>query len=56
MGCVAIRELAVVDMPGLPTLDEPERIGVARFTWGGGLARRALDAAVAAAEAALTLR
>jgi 2-methylisocitrate lyase-like PEP mutase family enzyme len=45
--------VAVMDVPGLPPLDELERIGVARFTWGSGLARVALSAAAQVAEAAL---
>jgi 2-methylisocitrate lyase-like PEP mutase family enzyme len=45
--------VAVMDMPGLPPLDELERIGVARFTWGSGLARVALAAAAKEADQAL---
>jgi 2-methylisocitrate lyase-like PEP mutase family enzyme len=45
--------VAVMHMPGLPSLDELERIGVARFTWGSGLARLALTAAAQQAELAL---
>jgi 2-methylisocitrate lyase-like PEP mutase family enzyme len=45
--------VAVMAVPGLPPLDELERIGVARFTWGSGLARAALTAAAEVAERAL---
>ena len=40
-------------VPGLPPLDELERIGVARFTWGSELAREALAAASRIAAQAL---
>jgi 2-methylisocitrate lyase-like PEP mutase family enzyme len=45
--------VAVMAVPGLPPLDELERIGLARFTWGSGLARAALSAAAQLAEPAL---
>ena len=45
--------VAVMAVPGLPPLDDLERIGVARFTWGAGLARTALAAAAQEAEGAL---
>ena len=45
--------VAVMAVPGLPALAELERIGVARFTWGSGLAKAALAAAVKSAEPAL---
>jgi 2-methylisocitrate lyase-like PEP mutase family enzyme len=45
--------VAVMAVPGLPSLDELERIGVARFTWGSGLAGAALSAAAQTAGAAL---
>jgi 2-methylisocitrate lyase-like PEP mutase family enzyme len=45
--------VAVMDVPGLPPLEELERIGVARFTWGSGLAKAALAAATQIAELAL---
>lgn len=46
--------VAVMAVPGLPTLDELERIGVARFTWGSGLAKVALSAATELAAEALS--
>jgi 2-methylisocitrate lyase-like PEP mutase family enzyme len=45
--------VAVMAVPGLPPLDELERIGVARFTWGSGLAKVALSAAAELAAEAL---
>ena len=45
--------VAVMDVPGLPSIDELETLGVARFTWGSGLARVALTAAARAAETAV---
>lgn len=45
--------VAVMAVPGLPPIDELERIGVARFTWGSGLATEALSAAARAAEQVL---
>jgi 2-methylisocitrate lyase-like PEP mutase family enzyme len=45
--------VAVLGVPGLPRLAELERMGVARFTWGSGLALIALTAAAETAEAAL---
>jgi 2-methylisocitrate lyase-like PEP mutase family enzyme len=48
--------VAVMAVPGLPPLAELERLGVARFTWGSGLASTALDAAIAAAAEALATR
>ena len=45
--------VAVMAVPGLPPLDELEQLGVARFTWGSGLATAAVSAAVAVAEQAL---
>jgi 2-methylisocitrate lyase-like PEP mutase family enzyme len=45
--------VAVMAVPGLPSLDELERLGVARFTWGSGLAKGALAAAISVAEAGL---
>jgi 2-methylisocitrate lyase-like PEP mutase family enzyme len=45
--------VAVMAVPGLPPLDELERIGVARFTWGSGLARAAITAATTLLEEAL---
>jgi 2-methylisocitrate lyase-like PEP mutase family enzyme len=48
--------VAVVVVPGLPPLDELERIGVARLTWGGGLAAVALEAAAEAAARLLAPR
>lgn len=45
--------VAVMAVRGLPPLDELERLGVARFTWGSGLAQIALDAAAEAARTAL---
>jgi 2-methylisocitrate lyase-like PEP mutase family enzyme len=46
--------VAVMAIPGLPPLEELERLGVARFTWGSGLAKTALAAAVEAAAAAVS--
>jgi 2-methylisocitrate lyase-like PEP mutase family enzyme len=45
--------VAVMAMPGLPSLDELERVGVARFTWGSGLARAAIAEATTLVEEAL---
>ena len=45
--------VAVMAVPGLPPIEELERIGVARFTWGSALAEAALVAAARAAEEAL---
>ena len=45
--------VAVMAVAGLPDLADLERIGVARFTWGSGLASIALAAAVAEATRAL---
>jgi 2-methylisocitrate lyase-like PEP mutase family enzyme len=45
--------VAVMAVPGLPPLEELERIGVARFTWGSGLAKVALSAATELAGEAL---
>jgi 2-methylisocitrate lyase-like PEP mutase family enzyme len=45
--------VAVMAVPGLPPIAELERIGVARFTWGSGLAKAALSAAAQTAEAML---
>jgi 2-methylisocitrate lyase-like PEP mutase family enzyme len=45
--------VAVMAVPGLPPLAELERIGVARFTWGSGLAKVALSAAADRAAEAL---
>ena len=45
--------VAVMAVPGLPPLEELEHIGVARFTWGSGLAQAALAAATEVAERAL---
>ena len=45
--------VAVMAVPGLPPLDELERIGVARFTWGSELARQAVAAASRIASEAL---
>jgi 2-methylisocitrate lyase-like PEP mutase family enzyme len=44
--------VAVMAVPGLPPLDELERLGVARFTWGSGLAQTALAAAAELAQSA----
>jgi 2-methylisocitrate lyase-like PEP mutase family enzyme len=46
--------VAVMAVAGLPPLDELERIGVARFTWGSGLAKVALSAATELAAEALS--
>lgn len=46
--------IAVMDVPGLPPLAELEQIGVARFTWGSGLAKEALARAAQVAERALS--
>jgi 2-methylisocitrate lyase-like PEP mutase family enzyme len=48
--------VAVIAVPDLPPLDELERIGVARFTWGSGLANAGLVAAAHVAEEALRRR
>jgi 2-methylisocitrate lyase-like PEP mutase family enzyme len=45
--------VAVIVTPSLPPPEELERIGVARLTWGGGLAAVALRAACETAAAAL---
>jgi 2-methylisocitrate lyase-like PEP mutase family enzyme len=45
--------VAVMSTPDLPSLHELERLGVARFTWGSGLARSAIAAAVEVARDAL---
>jgi 2-methylisocitrate lyase-like PEP mutase family enzyme len=45
--------IAVMAVPDLPPLDELESIGVARFTWGSGLAGAALGAAAGMVERAL---
>jgi 2-methylisocitrate lyase-like PEP mutase family enzyme len=45
--------VAVMGVPGLPPLEELEQLGVARFTWGSGLATAAVSAAVAVAEQAV---
>jgi 2-methylisocitrate lyase-like PEP mutase family enzyme len=45
--------VAVMSVEGLPTIGELERIGVARFTWGSGLAEAALSAAARIAEEAI---
>jgi 2-methylisocitrate lyase-like PEP mutase family enzyme len=45
--------VAVMAVPGLPPIEELERIGVARFTWGSGLAEAALSAAARVAELVL---
>ena len=46
--------VAVMAVPGLPPVDQLERLGVARFTWGSGLAKAAISAATSIAETALT--
>ena len=45
--------VAVMSTPDLPSLDDLERLGVARFTWGSGLARSAIAAAAELAGHAL---
>ena len=45
--------VAVMVVPGLPPFLELERLGVARVTWGSGLAKAALAAAVGVAAEAL---
>ena len=48
--------VAVMSVPGLPSIEEVETLGVARFTWGSGLAEAALAAALKHATAALKRR
>ena len=46
--------VAVMAAPGLPSLEELEQLGVARFTWGSGLANVAISAAADVAAKSLT--